>query len=148
MSTVHHCRKQLLTEHEDLELGRCIQERLGVSCVRAYEANRLFKQNYDFNTQSNEERLKMFREIAAGSIATYHPNKQPEQQYQIHNAFKNARIGELITETATLEQELLKTKRELNEHIVDNRFVIIIAKIWTIRDNGSAYAVAYNPDSL
>ena len=45
-----------MTEHEDLELGRCIQEKLGISCIRAYEANRLFKQNYDYNKQSAKER--------------------------------------------------------------------------------------------
>ena len=45
-----------MTEHEDLELGRCIQEKLGISCIRSYEANRLFKQNYDYNKQNDEER--------------------------------------------------------------------------------------------
>ena len=50
------CLKKLMTEHEDLELGRCIQEKLGISCIRAYEANRLFKQNYDYNKQSAKER--------------------------------------------------------------------------------------------
>ena len=50
------CLKKLMTEHEDLELGRCIQEKLGISCIRAYEANRLFKQNYDYNKQTAKER--------------------------------------------------------------------------------------------
>ena len=57
-----------MTEHEDLELGRCIQERLGVSCTRAYEANRLFKQNYDFQSQSDHDRLKLFDELAQGKV--------------------------------------------------------------------------------
>ena len=54
------CLKKLMTEHEDLELGRCIQEKLGISCIRAYEANRLFKQNYDYNKQNAKERYAEF----------------------------------------------------------------------------------------
>ena len=65
----------------------------------------------------------MFDEIAAGSIATYHPNKEPAHQYQIHSAFKNAKINELIAETATLEEELFKIKRELNLNTLDDRYV-------------------------
>ena len=53
---LNNCLKKLMTEHEDLELGRCIQEKLGISCIRSYEANRLFKQNYDYNKQNDEER--------------------------------------------------------------------------------------------
>ena len=110
-----------MTEHEDLELGGCIQERLGVSCTRAYEANRLFKQNYDFQGQNDHDRLKLFDELAQGSIATYHPNKEPKHQYQIHSAFKKARIGELISLTADLEQDLVKTSRILDSGNIDKR---------------------------
>jgi len=113
-----------MTEHEDLELGRCIQQRLGISCTRAYEANRLFKQNYDYNKQNDADRVKMFEEIATGSIATYHPNKEPAHQYQIHKAFKSARIGELIAETTKIEEELFKIKRELHLIEIDKRYLV------------------------
>ena len=113
------CLKRLYTEHEDLELGRCIQvlfqfknslifnfqERLQISCIKAYEANRLFKQNYGYNKQTEEERLRYFSDLATGSIATYHPNKEPQYQFEIHRAFKIASISDLIAKTTQVEME-------------------------------------------
>ncbi|CAG5112275.1 Oidioi.mRNA.OKI2018_I69.chr2.g6506.t1.cds [Oikopleura dioica] len=109
------CLKRLYTEHEDLELGRCIQERLQISCIKAYEANRLFKQNYGYNKQTEEERLRYFSDLAAGSIATYHPNKEPQYQFEIHRAFKIASISDLIAKTTQVEMERALMTDLLNE---------------------------------
>ena len=147
-----------MTEHEDLELGRCIQEKLGISCIRAYEANRLFKQNYDYNKQSAKERLvefllcidsgdyksdlnqtlqhsapvrlskvtnveidlrqKMFNEIAASSVATYHPNKQPIYQYELYRALKADEIDKLIKHTHQFEKDLTYDDRNCDQSFV------------------------------
>ena len=41
------CVKNLLTEHEDIELGRCVQRATKVQCATAWSARRVFFQNYD-----------------------------------------------------------------------------------------------------
>ena len=43
-------RTNLMTEHEDLELGRCIFHHTGVGCTKSYEMGTLFKNNYNVAT--------------------------------------------------------------------------------------------------
>lgn len=93
------------TQIVNFKTSKIIQERLQISCIKAFEANRLFKQNYGYNSQTEEERLRYFTALAAGSIATYHPNKEPQYQFEIHRAFKIASISDLIAKTTQVEME-------------------------------------------
>ena len=47
------CLKNLLTEHEDIELGRCVRRVTKVQCATAWSARRLFFQNYNKGTYDN-----------------------------------------------------------------------------------------------
>ena len=51
-------------------------------------------------------RQKMFNEIASGSVATYHPNKQPAHQYELYRALKADEIDKLIKHTHQFEKDL------------------------------------------
>ena len=37
-----YCRQHLLTSHEDVELGRCIHQFVGVTCTWSYEVHTLY----------------------------------------------------------------------------------------------------------
>ena len=41
-----NCLKSLLTEHEDIEVGRCVKRTTNVECVMAWNARDAFFQNY------------------------------------------------------------------------------------------------------
>ena len=51
-------------------------------------------------------RLKMFSEIAQGSVATYHPNKYSKHQYELHRAFKTEKINQLTKSISTYEKNV------------------------------------------
>lgn len=40
---IERCLKELLTEHEDVEIGRCVRKYAGVPCTWSYEVNRVIK---------------------------------------------------------------------------------------------------------
>jgi len=46
------CLKNLITEHEDIEIGRCINKLTGVQCTLAWEVRNYFYQNYQDGTYS------------------------------------------------------------------------------------------------
>ena len=46
----------------------------------------------------------MFNEIASGSVATYHPNKEPAHQYELYRALKSEEIAKLIKHTHQFEK--------------------------------------------
>ena len=40
------CLENLFTEHEDIELGRCVIRSSGVKCTRSWEFREIFFQNF------------------------------------------------------------------------------------------------------
>lgn len=42
-----NCLKQMYTEHEDIELGRCVKRISGIQCTLSWETTNVFYQNYD-----------------------------------------------------------------------------------------------------
>jgi len=50
------CLHSLLTEHEDIELGRCVAKVADVKCTMAWETRDLFYQNYDDGINSRNIR--------------------------------------------------------------------------------------------
>ena len=70
-------------------------------------------------------RQKMFNEIAAGSVATYHPNKQPAYQYELYRALKADEIDKLIKHTHQFEKDLTYDDRNCDQRfcILYNQFI-------------------------
>ena len=48
----------------------------------------------------------MFTEIANSAVATYHPNKNSDHQYELHKSFKNEKIGKLMKHIKKIEAEI------------------------------------------
>ena len=87
-------RTNLMTEHEDLELGRCIFHHTGVGCTKSYEMGTLFKNNYNVEETDSEGLKPVFEEVA-GHSATYHANKLQENQYALHATVMMKKIQKL-----------------------------------------------------
>ena len=60
----------------------------------------------NLNFKNTVFRLKMFSEIAQGSVATYHPNKYSKHQYELHRAFKTEKINQLTKSISTYEKNV------------------------------------------
>ena len=61
---------------------------------------------FNSNFKNTILRLKMFSEIAQGSVATYHPNKYSKHQYELHRAFKTEKINQLTKSISTYEKNV------------------------------------------
>ena len=47
------CLGNLFTEHEDIELGRCVTRSSGVKCTMSWEFRRIFFQNFKDGTYAH-----------------------------------------------------------------------------------------------
>lgn len=79
----------IFTEHEDIELGRCIWRRLGISCTNALDARNLFFNNFRHDAKSEigyYSNIKVLDKRLARHAITLHPNKDPDFQRATHAA--------------------------------------------------------------
>uniref|UniRef100_A0A0N5CFS8 Hexosyltransferase n=1 Tax=Strongyloides papillosus TaxID=174720 RepID=A0A0N5CFS8_STREA len=101
------CLLNLLTGHEDVELGRCFKRHVGIPCTWSYEMQILFHNNQTAtNTISGE--LKQLR-----SAITLHPLKNPTNMRKVHIKALTLQLNELRAKRIALKNVLNK---ELTEH--------------------------------
>ena len=60
-----------MTEHEDIELGRCVLHHTGVGCTKSYEMGTLFKNNYHVKETDAESLTAVFKDVAEHSGMFY-----------------------------------------------------------------------------
>ncbi|XP_061164953.1 chondroitin sulfate synthase 1-like [Saccostrea echinata] len=107
---VGECLQNLLTTHEDVEVGRCVRDHTGVSCTWAFEMQRLFFQNYKEEKGSFRTTLK---DKAVKKAVTLHSVKEPKQQYKIYNYLKSLHIQDLQQKGLLLQREISNIDRML-----------------------------------
>lgn len=107
-------KNNLMTEHEDIELGRCVFHHTGVGCTKSYEMGTLFKNNYNVEETDSDGLKPVFEEVAAHS-ATYHANKIQENQYSLHNTVMLKKIQKLRQAASDLEKDVDKMRKEILE---------------------------------
>lgn len=58
-------QNETLTPHEDVELGRCILQHVGIDCTKAYDSKDLFHHEYtsSFDFDSNSSSMKIVRSL-------------------------------------------------------------------------------------
>ena len=56
-----------MSEHEDIELGRCLFRHTGVGCTRSYEMGTLFKNNYNVKETDSDSLRAVFKDVAEHS---------------------------------------------------------------------------------
>ena len=94
------CLLEMLTSHEDVEVGRCVRKHVGVACTWNYEMQTLF--------HNNQSTAKSFSGTGMNSelkhAITLHPIKDPELMKMTHRENLIARIRELRAVSAKLQQ--------------------------------------------
>ncbi|XP_076803814.1 chondroitin sulfate synthase 1-like isoform X1 [Clavelina lepadiformis] len=109
------CLMSLLTEHEDIELGRCVQKTTGIKCTDSWETRRLFFQNYQDGTYGSNIHLVTPKQIDEGLI--FHANKESTYQYNFHAVVLKRKIAQLVDRVTQLEKDLRKNfKNEEDTH--------------------------------
>ncbi|CAD5207139.1 unnamed protein product [Bursaphelenchus okinawaensis] len=84
------CLSELLTTHEDVEVGRCIRKHAGVACTWNYEMQTLFHNNQTIpNAYSSGVSDEVSRAI------TLHPVKDPQVMKKLHVAVNTMKLKQL-----------------------------------------------------
>jgi len=111
------CVKNLLTEHEDIELGRCVQRATKVQCATAWSARRVFFQNYDKGSYANNIINPSEEQIDEGAV--FHANKDPEYQRHFHSLVLKWKINKLLKKISDLQNEL-QPKEDPVQSVIEN----------------------------
>ncbi|CAD5210445.1 unnamed protein product [Bursaphelenchus xylophilus] len=84
------CLSELLTTHEDVEVGRCVRKHAGVACTWNYEMQTLFHNNQTVpNAYSNGISDEVSRAI------TLHPVKDPQVMKKLHVTINTLKLKQL-----------------------------------------------------
>nr|APX55177.1 chondroitin sulfate synthase-1 [Pinctada fucata] len=102
------CVNNLMTTHEDVEVGRCVRKFTGLSCTWAFEMQHLFYQNYKEEAGSFRTTLK---DKGVRKSLTLHSVKDPRQQYRIHNYLRSVHIQDLHHKEILLQREVTNMER-------------------------------------
>uniref|UniRef100_A0AC34RFG1 Hexosyltransferase n=2 Tax=Panagrolaimus sp. JU765 TaxID=591449 RepID=A0AC34RFG1_9BILA len=98
------CLMELLTTHEDVELGRCVRKHVGIACTWNYEMQTLF--------HNNQSAPKSFKGTGMNPelkhAITLHPVKEPENMIKTHREDLITQIRELKATSAKLDDELVE----------------------------------------
>ena len=78
-----------MTEHEDIELGRCVLHHTGVGCTKSYEMGTLFKNNYNVEETDSEGLKPVFEEVAGHSGMVFTSFIQSSSKYQHFRSSKD-----------------------------------------------------------
>ena len=130
------CFDKLLTEHEDLELGRCIWRITGKSCTSAADVERYYfyqdmkrwgtedaafindDAEYAFGQNINIGNLK--DETLAHAL-TMHANKEPIGQLKTHAKILDYRIRSLRQKIKLLNYYLIETKLTSTSNVLASK---------------------------
>ena len=99
---LEHCLKNLYTSHEDVEVGRCIKNFVGISCTWAFEMQSLFYHN----RSGHEAFTGNLDTKSVRNAVTMHPIKRPEYMYRLHSFMMRINIQEKMYESVLLHREL------------------------------------------
>ncbi|KAK0425094.1 hypothetical protein QR680_009025 [Steinernema hermaphroditum] len=99
------CLVELLTTHEDVEVGRCVRKHVGVACTWNYEMQTLFHNNQTVPQAYQNGLEELHRAI------TLHPVKKPSLMRRIHANALAGRIKKLRSKRSDLFADLSSTPK-------------------------------------
>ncbi|CBY08158.1 unnamed protein product [Oikopleura dioica] len=122
------CIKNLMTEHEDVEVGRCIWTHLDIDCTKSYETNAILHQNWKKHVNPGEIGYKNDIDAKTDlddkilkSAITLHAVKNPVSQISVRMRILQHRAEVMFNKT--LEHEKTMPGRfdrgQMNECIWD-----------------------------
>ena len=107
------CRANLVTAHEDVELGRCVERAVGISCTWAYDMQTLFHHAASAEQERGKEveAAGLEQEVLDHAI-TLHPVKQPEHMEGLALRAAARRRSRLRSQALRLEEARLRLEAE------------------------------------
>ncbi|KAB0800270.1 hypothetical protein PPYR_06010 [Photinus pyralis] len=106
---IEECLRNLYSNHEDVELGRCVRKFTGISCTWAYEMQVIFYHNQSTDAFSGNLKQKYIH-----SAITMHPIKEPQNMYRLHDYVKGQTIQEKQQESVTLHRDISSSMAYFN----------------------------------
>ena len=103
------CLNEMVSNHEDVELGRCIRKYAGISCLWAEEAKELFQQVYDHQEKAYHGNLDSPK---INKALTLHPVKDPAYMFRLHYHFTSLKLFRLYYH-GYKTNGILKTTKEI-----------------------------------
>ncbi|KAH7695275.1 chondroitin disaccharide polymerase, partial [Aphelenchoides avenae] len=95
------CLMELMTTHEDVEIGRCVRKHVGIACTWNYEMQTLFHNNQTAPNVYTDGSINELRRAI-----TLHPIKQPEVMRNVHLHARSLKLAELHARRITLRRDL------------------------------------------
>ena len=95
------CLHNLMTNHEDVELGRCVYKSIGVTCTNSWEATKLFWQNFKRAEDITHLDVGYFSNIVEApkevlkKAVILHANKDSAYQFKLFVDILKSRIDTL-----------------------------------------------------
>ncbi|KAI6207850.1 Hexosyltransferase [Aphelenchoides besseyi] len=108
------CLLNLMTTHEDVELGRCIRKHAGVACTWNYEMQQLFH-----NNQSQPNVYKNGGAAELRQAITLHPVKDPAVMLKLHVEAETLKLNELRAKQIRLRRELSTNPPSLTRRVAN-----------------------------
>ncbi|KAI6241254.1 Hexosyltransferase [Aphelenchoides fujianensis] len=108
------CLLNLMTTHEDVELGRCIRKHAGVACTWNYQMQELF--------HNNQSQPNVYAAGGASELRhaiTLHPVKDPAVMLQLHVEAETLKLNELRSEQTRLKREFANQQPSLTRRIAN-----------------------------
>jgi len=107
------CRAAPVTAHEDVELGRCVERAVGISCTWAYDMQTLFHHAASAEQERGVEveSSALGQEVLDHAI-TLHPVKQPEHMEGLALRAAARRRSRLRSQALRLEEVRLRLEAE------------------------------------
>jgi len=114
------CMNKIYTEHEDIEIGRCIHELSGVSCTLSWDVRHYFYQNYQGGTYARNMKTLTSKHLSSGLI--FHANKDSEYQYKMRADLLKQQISNLLRRINSLNEYKngFKLSKDKKDYVGEN----------------------------
>ncbi|XP_019850623.1 PREDICTED: chondroitin sulfate synthase 1-like [Amphimedon queenslandica] len=101
----------VVSYNEDVEVGRCINRRLGIYCTKSRKMTELFFHDYSngkdfFSMTGTLRKLNRRSLLRLNKVITFHPLKQTKKMYSIHEHFVKLHLERLRAQISKLESSI------------------------------------------
>lgn len=103
------CLEEVKSEHEDVEVGRCVTRVTNIECSQSAEMRKLFYFNYFERAGSFTDELEKHRKYILPSLSL-HPIKNSSFMFRMHNYL-------LSEKSLEIRHKIHKIKQEINGNI-------------------------------
>ncbi|CAD5123439.1 DgyrCDS11788 [Dimorphilus gyrociliatus] len=110
---VDNCINNVVSTHEDVEVGRCITQLTGAQCSSNYEMKELFYFNYRERSGTFSHSLEEDRDQIEHAI-TLHPIKNDTYVFRMENFLRTTNLKKLHHKTIEIQRKIKHIERDIH----------------------------------